>query len=748
MKKRANSAINKNKKSASNVINKNYPLIVNANRDFIDPNKTNLPKIEKENLYKNNIELKSNINIIKQENNFLKINNKKLSNLLENKNKEINNLTKEIFNLQILLDKNLNENNNNNNKKILIEKKSKNSKKIDKIKQEYSNLLLNLEEKENEIKNLKQNIILSKQNELKIQNEIYYNELKKIKEIYYSIKNNKKNFTDKDTTILKNEIETQHNIIIVLNTNINNLKKENKNLNKIINDLNDKIKQQKKEENFLKNENKKLEKKFNNNIKNQVLEIDYKTEKKNFDKKINEMEKKLDFYRNQTIKFKNNNKNLNKNDFNEENNLNQTKKKFQISLNQIENPEKNENEKILLFQSLITELKNLNNEYLKKINFYEIQLYGEIKTKNEQNKKNVNLNIKNNNLIKLDFKEILIINFLSKNVDKNSSKNLFNFVFEQFKENDIENDENVKENLLENLSNIICLNLNCNQEKKEIFNFLNEIFESDENSNFEKNFYNFFEFENFVKNDDYKKIKINEKIKEILKKSFVKEININLLSELLFKNNIFFNKNDFMNLCINLKGNENNFFNVDINELDNIYQNNNNNNNENLNDILKEKNIKKKEEFYLEDEEVESNNYKNLISDDIQINNNEKKLETLNEKLESKDKKLNSLMDKLISSNEEENKKSENNQNFDNNSNLNNENKLYSSLINYCQKSGKTLVEIFNNNSTINVNEFEKKLENENILVTLEDKEKLINKFGDNIRLDDLDVELMEYQLN
>ena len=137
MKKRANSAINKNKKSASNVINKNYPLIVNSNRDFIDPNKTNLPKIEKENLYKNNIELKSNINIIKQENNFLKINNKKLSNLLENKNKEINNLTKEIFNLQILLDKNLNENNNNNNKKILIEKKSKNSKKIDKIKQEY-----------------------------------------------------------------------------------------------------------------------------------------------------------------------------------------------------------------------------------------------------------------------------------------------------------------------------------------------------------------------------------------------------------------------------------------------------------------------------------------------------------------------------------------------------------------------------------------------------------------------------------
>jgi len=459
MKKRANSAINKNRKinkkeSASNVINKNYPLIVNSNRDFIDPNKTNLPKIEKENLYKNNIELKSNINIIKQENNFLKINNKKLSNLLENKNKEINNLTKEIFNLQILLDKNLNnnENNNNNNKnkeksnaKLFLnssEKKilktSKNSK-IQKIKQEYSNLLINLEEKENEIKNLKQNITLSKQNELAIQNEIYYNELKKIKEIYYSIKNNKKNFTDKDTTILKNEIETQHNIIIVLNTNINSLKKENKNLNKIINELNDKIKQFKKDENFLKNENKKLEKKFNNNIKNQVLEIDYKTEKKNFDKKINEMEKKLDFYRNQTIKFKNsnfNNKNSNNNNLNDFANNNEenknSKNKFQISVNKMENPELKEDEKILLFQSIITELKNLNNEYLKKINFYEIQLYGKIKTKNEQNQKisdknqiNNNNNNNNNKLIKLDFKEILIINFLAKNVHKDSSKNLF-----------------------------------------------------------------------------------------------------------------------------------------------------------------------------------------------------------------------------------------------------------------------------------------------------------------------------------
>ena len=77
-----------------------YPKITSKydiNRNDYDPHKTYLPKIESENLYKNNLDLKQTINDLNKKIAFLKSNNQKLSLTISQKNKEIDELTNQIL---------------------------------------------------------------------------------------------------------------------------------------------------------------------------------------------------------------------------------------------------------------------------------------------------------------------------------------------------------------------------------------------------------------------------------------------------------------------------------------------------------------------------------------------------------------------------------------------------------------------------------------------------------------------------
>ena len=239
-----------------------YPNIISTyseSRGNFNPNSTYIPKIEEENLYKYNISLKEDMNRLKEDYSFLKANNHKLTLLLGKKEKEIDELTTEIINLRNeveRLNSKIEKNNNKNTRlktgknknKKFEEKDEKEEKKSEekfetaeqriekssaysKMKVQYNNLNKLLKEKDDEIFKLKKNLVLTKANEEKIQSEILLKELNKIKSLYENVSfiNNSKGDIDTQNRILKSEIETQHGVIVQLNTNLNNLKNDKKN---------------------------------------------------------------------------------------------------------------------------------------------------------------------------------------------------------------------------------------------------------------------------------------------------------------------------------------------------------------------------------------------------------------------------------------------------------------------------------------------------------------------------------------
>ena len=454
---------------------------------------------------------------------------------------------------------------------------------------------------------------------------------------------------------------------------------------------------------MLSNENKKLQNQMQIILKNEVLKEDWIKEKKELNKKIESMQKDLDYYRLLAVQLKDYNPNNKKNQQQDNKSvLNESN----ISLfrvisknNKMDNQEEKEDTQILLFQSIIKELTDNKRELEEKIKFLENQLYTNSKLdynqtntfknninqsqiSNDKNIKNTNLNMKQSDFkntysdinevsnlndkiinstnqlqqieedmlksnssfipkldkIKIEFEDILLMNFESKNVTKENAKNLFSIIFSQFSDADLDNDDDIKDQIITSLSNSIAINLNCNnieKEKKEIENYLSDLYDEDDNSEFKNNFYDKFKNipdhnnnETNIKDEEYTqilqyKLYPNKAIIDNLIKSFPNSININTLNDIFYKNNINLTKNEFMYLCYKLKNDncnslyevetkEINFFVQEPKKIDNNIINNNkailNNNFENDDQIEKfEENNNNENDMneYMEPEEKE-----------------------------------------------------------------------------------------------------------------------------------------------
>ena len=282
--------------------------------------KVNLnPKKDNESMYKNNMDLRQEIKDLNKKIDFLKSNNQKLSQIITQKNKEINELTNQIIikNRELLTkekkekeknDKNKNEKekeiskNKNIIKTNVFEKELQLKKfyiEISRIKEEYNKLIIELRSKDEEILDLKRNKKLTDYNELRIKNEILSQEFHKLKDMYLlSLDMNKKNEDfGKNENILKAEIQTQHNIIVQLNQEIDGFSLERKKLNDEIKSLRNKLELSMNNNKLIKNKKNNYEKKYKENIKEQVIQKEYEEEKKEMLTKINKLQKNLDHYR-------------------------------------------------------------------------------------------------------------------------------------------------------------------------------------------------------------------------------------------------------------------------------------------------------------------------------------------------------------------------------------------------------------------------------------------------------------------
>ena len=394
---------------------------------------------------------------------------------------------------------------------------------------------------------------------------------------------------------------------------------------------------------MLSNENKKLQDQMQIILKNEVEKEDWITEKKELNKKIEVLQKDLDHYRLLVVQLKDYNpKNKNNQNQDDKSVLNESN----ISLfrvvsknNKMENPEEKENTQILLLQSIIKELTKDKNDLEEKIKFLENQLYTQSNFKSGFNQtiiskkditnskiliddnsktndinqlKNTTSEIKEYSLInekindnktgtlplmsdllkseipKLDkfninFEDIILINFESKNMNKENAKNLFSMVFSQFNDADLDNDDDYKDQIISSLSNVISINLNCNdneKEKKEIEKYLSDLYDEDDNSEFKNNFYD--KFNNIPDHNELKTIKSDEEFTKILNlklfpnkntinnliESFPNKINLMTLNDIFYKNNIFLSKNEFMFLCYKLKTDEcKSLYDIDIKRI-------------------------------------------------------------------------------------------------------------------------------------------------------------------------------------
>ena len=307
-----------------------FPKLSNNKKTSRDENKEDsfnfkvnlLPKKDKEFMYKSIMDLKQEIKDLKKKIDFLKSNNQKLSQIISQKNKDINDLTNQIIlKNKELLTKEKKENFGKNNKIIKNGDKSKEkseNKKINKenvfekdlqiktfyneisrVKEEYNKLIIEIRNKDEEILNLKRNKKITDYMEIKIKNDILTQEFNKLKETYLlSLDMNKKNeYFSKNENILKSEIQTQHDIIIQLNQEIDGFSLERKRMMTEIKELKNKLDLSLKNNKFIKNAKDKYEKKYNKNITDQVIQKEYEKEKKEMLTKINKLQKQLDYYR-------------------------------------------------------------------------------------------------------------------------------------------------------------------------------------------------------------------------------------------------------------------------------------------------------------------------------------------------------------------------------------------------------------------------------------------------------------------
>ena len=388
--------------------------------------KVNLnPKIDEEQLHKINIDLKQEIKELNKKIDFLKSNNQKLSLIITQKNKEINELTNQLILKNNELMKKEIKQKNVKEKKIkeenqgfgmknenvledkLIIKKLKNE--VNEVKEEMHRLQLSLLQKEDELFEIKKNKKFTDYQELKIKYETVLNEFNKLRNA--KLINSEKNYflcleSDK---MLRCEIKNLQGIIELLNQEKDNYLLEKKKMMDEIDELKSKLELSNNNNKLIKNKKKLFEQKYKKNIKDQVILKEYEEEKKEMIDKINKLQKKLDYYMLNAVKNKEY-EIKNKKEENKNNNIfaNSEIRRNIIKVKNIQNPEDNYDNKILLMQSLISELTKENKELLEKNKNYELKINSLLQT----NKEILNSNLGMDNL------------FLSNNIINNENNQM------------------------------------------------------------------------------------------------------------------------------------------------------------------------------------------------------------------------------------------------------------------------------------------------------------------------------------
>ena len=291
-----------------------------------------------------------------------------------------------------------------NNENILEEKikVKKLNNEVNEVKEEMQRLKLSLLKKEEELFNIKKNKAFTNYQELHIKYEILLEEFNKLRNM--KLINSDKNYLvclDNEKN-LNLEIQKLKETISELNKEKDKYYLEKKKMNDEINDLKNKLDLAKGNRKLIKNKMKTYEKKYKNNIKEQVIQKEYEEEKKEMVDKINKLQKKLDYYMVNAVKNKEYAVNKNKLDKEEieNNNFNNEIRRNIINVKNIKNPEEDYNNKILLMQSLIAELTKENKELLEKNQNYESKINSLLQTNKEILNSNLdldNLFINNNN---------------------------------------------------------------------------------------------------------------------------------------------------------------------------------------------------------------------------------------------------------------------------------------------------------------------------------------------------------------
>ena len=402
----------------------NNPLISKGERHTnfeVDIN----PKLDSEEIYKKNQELKEIIKELNKKIDFYKTNNQKLSQSITKKNKEINELTNQLILKNNELMKKEIKQKNVKEKKIkeenqglgmknenvledkLIIKKLKNE--VNEVKEEMHRLQLSLLQKEDELFEIKKNKKFTDYQELKIKYETVLNEFNKLRNA--KLINSDKNYflcleSDK---MLRCEIKNLQGIIELLNQEKDNYLLEKKKMMDEIDELKSKLELSNNNNKLIKNKKKLFEQKYKKNIKDQVILKEYEEEKKEMIDKINKLQKKLDYYMLNAVKNKEYEK-KNKKEENKNNNIfaNSEIRRNIIKVKNIQNPEDNYDNKILLMQSLISELTKENKELLEKNKNYELKINSLLQT----NKEILNSNLGMDNL------------FLSNNIINNENNQM------------------------------------------------------------------------------------------------------------------------------------------------------------------------------------------------------------------------------------------------------------------------------------------------------------------------------------
>ena len=402
----------------------NNPLISKGERHTnfeVDIN----PKLDSEEIYKKNQELKEIIKELNKKIDFYKTNNQKLSQSITKKNKEINELTNQLILKNNELMKKEIKQKNVKEKKIkeenqglgmknenvledkLIIKKLKNE--VNEVKEEMHRLQLSLLQKEDELFEIKKNKKFTDYQELKVKYETVLNEFNKLRNA--KLINSDKNYflcleSDK---MLRCEIKNLQGIIELLNQEKDNYLLEKKKLLNEIDELKSKLELSNNNNKLIKNKKKLFEQKYKENIKDQVILKEYEEEKKEMIDKINKLQKKLDYYMLNAVKNKEY-EIKNKKEENKNNNIfaNSEIRRNIIKVKNIQNPEDNYDNKILLMQSLISELTKENKELLEKNKNYELKINSLLQT----NKEILNSNLGMDNL------------FLSNNIINNENNQM------------------------------------------------------------------------------------------------------------------------------------------------------------------------------------------------------------------------------------------------------------------------------------------------------------------------------------